>query len=76
MLESEPPRRTVFLETMEDIEGPPARNEQTFTPVEGGTLLSLVIAYASAEHRDIVLGTGMTDGMEISYSRLDEVLAA
>lgn len=76
VLESEPPRRTVFLETMEDIEGPPARNEQTFTPVEGGTLLSLVIAYASAEHRDIVLGTGMTDGIEISYSRLDEVLAA
>ncbi len=31
VLESEPPRRTVFLETMEDIEGPPARNEQTFT---------------------------------------------
>lgn len=76
VLESEPPYREVFLENMEGIEGPPARNEQTFTPVEGGTLLSLVITYDSKELRDTVLATGMTEGMEISYSRLEEVLAA
>jgi hypothetical protein len=35
-----------------------------------------VITYPSAEVRDMVLGTGMTDGMERSYLRLeDEVLA-
>lgn len=77
LLEAEPPHREVFLETMEDIDGPPTRNEQTLTPVEGGTLLVLVVTYASREQRDLVLGTGMTDGMEASYARLEsEVLAA
>ncbi|GAB3054306.1 SRPBCC family protein [Sediminivirga luteola] len=74
--ESEPPHREVATEAMEGIDGPPALNEQTLTPVEGGTLLTLVITYASAEMREAVLGTGMTEGMETSYARLEsEVLA-
>ena len=56
---------------------PDTTNELTLTPVEGGTLLSLVITYANAEVRDAVLATGMTDGMETSYARLEaEVLAS
>ena len=47
-------------------------NEMTLTPLQGGTLLSIVITYPSAEVRDIVLGTGMTDGMERSYARLED----
>ena len=55
----------------------PPTNELTLTPVEGGTLLSLVITYPNAEVRDIVLATGMTDGMETSYQRLErEVFAS
>ena len=39
--------------------------------------MSLGITYPSKELRDMVLGTGMTDGMEASYARLDrEVLTA
>jgi hypothetical protein len=39
--------------------------------------MTLVITYRSAEVRDMVLGTGMTGGMEQSYARLErEVLAA
>jgi hypothetical protein len=39
--------------------------------------MTLVITYPSKEVRDMVLGTGMTTGMERSYVRLeDEVLAA
>lgn len=73
--ESLAPFREVHTEMMEDVEGSPTLNEQTLTPVEGGTLLSLVITYADAEMRDTVLGTGMTDGMEASYARLEtEVL--
>jgi len=53
------------------MEGSPATNEMTLTPVEGGTLLSIVITYPSIEIRDIVLATGMTDGMETSYARLE-----
>jgi hypothetical protein len=51
-------------------------NELTLTPVTAGTLLSIVITYPDAEVRDIVLATGMADGMETSYARLEaEVLA-
>ena len=53
----------------------PTRNELTLTPQESGTLMSVVITYPSAEVRDIVLATGMTDGMEASYARLESVLA-
>ena len=50
-------------------------NELTLTPQESGTLMSVVITYPSAEVRDIVLATGMTDGMEASYARLEDILA-
>lgn len=77
LLESEPPHRIVTTERMIGMEGPGVVNEMTLTPVEGGTLLSLVITYPSAELRDTVLATGMTDGMERSYARLEsEVLAS
>jgi uncharacterized protein YndB with AHSA1/START domain len=77
LLESEPPRRAVTTERMIGTDGPGTVNEMTLTPLQSGTLLSIVITYPSAEVRDMVLGTGMTDGMERSYVRLeDEVLAA
>jgi hypothetical protein len=59
------------------MEGPPAVNELTFKEVDGGTLVNIVITYPSTEVRDMVLASGMVDGMETSYARLeDEVLAA
>jgi uncharacterized protein YndB with AHSA1/START domain len=77
LIESEPPHRAVTTERMIGVEGPGAVNEMTLTAVEAGTLLTLVITYPSAEVRDMVLGTGMTDGMESSYARLEnDVLAA
>ncbi|MGC4175478.1 SRPBCC family protein [Demequina sp.] len=74
LLETNPKYREVTTEMMIGMEGEPARNELTLTPVDGGTLLSLVITYPSAEVRDIVLATGMTEGMETSYARLEESL--
>lgn len=77
VLESAPPRRAVTTEQMIGTEGPVTTNEMSLTPVSGGTLLSLVITYPDAAVRDMVLATGMTDGMEVSYLRLEsEVLAA
>lgn len=77
VLESDPPRREVATEAMIGMEGEPTRNELTLTPVDGGTLLVTVITYPSAEVRDTVLATGMVDGMESSYARLEsEVLAS
>lgn len=56
------------------MDGPPTLNEQNLTAVEGGTLLTLLITYATEEQRDAVLATGMTDGMETSYARLETEL--
>ncbi|MEE6282146.1 SRPBCC family protein [Georgenia sunbinii] len=75
VLESAPPHREVTTEQMIGMDGPGTVNELTLTPVEDGTLLSTVITYPDAEVRDAVLATGMTDGMETSYARLEaEVL--
>ncbi|WP_062077125.1 SRPBCC family protein [Demequina globuliformis] len=75
-LEIEEPYRAVTTEAMIGMPGEPNVNEMTLTPVEGGTLLTLVITYPSAEVRDMVLSTGMVDGMETSYARLEsDVLA-
>ena len=77
LLESDPPHRAVTTERMMGTEGPGTVNEMTLTAVEGGTLLTFLITYPNAELRDMILGTGMTDGMERSYERLEaEVLAA
>ena len=57
-------------------DGPSTLNEMTSTPIEGGTLLTVLITYPSKELRDEIHATGMTDGMEISYARLEDVLAA
>jgi uncharacterized protein YndB with AHSA1/START domain len=76
LLDSAAPHRAVTTEQMIGMAGPPSTNEMTLTPVEGGTLLSIVITYPSAEVRDMVLATGMTDGMEASYARLEQAVLA
>lgn len=76
LLESAPPYRAVTSERMSGTPGPSTRNELTFTPVQGGTLLSLVITYPTTELRDMILATGMTTGMEASYERLERELIA
>lgn len=47
----------------------------TFTEKNGVTTLVTLIAYGSKEARDAAISTGMTDGMETSYERLDTLLA-
>ena len=74
LLETTPPTRAVTTERMIGTDGPTTRNELTLTPVESGTLLAIVISYPSAEVRDMVLATGMTNGMEASYARLESEL--
>jgi uncharacterized protein YndB with AHSA1/START domain len=72
LLESAAPYRSVTSERMIGLDGPGTLNELTLTPVVGGTLLALVITYPNAEVRDTILATGMTDGMETSYRRLEQ----
>ena len=74
--ESVAPYRSVSTEQMIGSDGPVTLNEMTLTPVEGGTLLSIVITYPSAEVRDMILATGMAGGMETSYARLEDLVLA
>ena len=76
LLETLPGVREVTTEHMIGTDYPATTNELTLTEVEGGTLLSLVITYPNAEVRDTVLATGMTDGMEASYARLEDQVFA
>jgi len=76
LLEFVPPHRAVTTEHMTGTDYPSTTNELTLTPVDGGTLLSIVITYPSAEVRDMVLATGMTGGMETSYARLEAELVS
>ncbi|MBL8998235.1 MAG: SRPBCC domain-containing protein [Gemmatimonadetes bacterium] len=77
LLESDAPHRAVTTERMIGMEGPGTMNVLTLTPVTGGTLLTAVVTYPNRELRDMVLGTGMVGGMELSYARLErEVLGA
>lgn len=76
-----PERRLVTTERMispQDPEGagsPETLNELTYTEVEGGTLLAYIITYPDKQTREMVLATGMVDGMEGSFARLEsEVL--
>jgi uncharacterized protein YndB with AHSA1/START domain len=73
LVETDPPHRAVTTERMVDTDGPTTRNELTLVAVEGGTLLSIVITYPSSEVRDQILATGMVDGMETSYARLESL---
>ena len=74
LLESLPPHRSVTTEAMIGTAGPATINELTFTALEAGTLLSLMVTYPDVEVRDAALATGMTDGMEASYVRLDALV--
>lgn len=81
VLEIHAPVRSVTTELMwtpddpEAANSPTTVNELTLTPVETGTLLVLLITYPDAATREMVLATGMVDGMEASYARLEsEVL--
>lgn len=71
LLESLPPFRAVTTERMIGVPGEGVTNELTLTPVTDGTLLSILITYPNIAVRDTALATGMTDGMEASYGRLD-----
>lgn len=75
LLESEAPRRAVTTEQMIGVESGSTTNELTLSPRPGGrTLIEVRITYPTKELRDTVLATGMVDGMETSYARLERTV--
>ncbi len=53
----------------------PSMNRTIFTEKSGVTTVVVLIDYGSKTARDAAVSTGMTDGMEISYTSLDTLLA-
>ncbi len=68
------PTRLVHSERMEGFDG---ESLCTWTAEEkdGVTVMTMTMAFPSEEARDGAVKTGMTDGMGMSYDRLDAVLA-
>ncbi len=73
---SEPTRRAVTTEKMIGMEGPGTLNDMQLYEEDGATLLTLLIEYPDKDTRDMILATGMADGMEASYARLEETVIA
>lgn len=72
-VEVTPPKRMVTTEFMEPFPEP-SHNVTTFTEKDGRTTVSILIRVASKEARDAMLATGMKDGMDAGYTRLDSLL--
>ncbi len=73
VLEFVPPERVVTTERW-GPKWPETVNTLVLTEAAGQTTLTLTVAYPSKEARDAALRTGMKDGTDVSYARLDELL--
>ncbi|MEV8240159.1 SRPBCC family protein [Microbacterium testaceum] len=68
------PRRIVQTEHMTGTDYPSTTNDLSFYEEDGATLVTLLIEYPDAATRDAVLATGMVDGMEQSFERMERVV--
>lgn len=68
------PRRLVTTEHMTGTDYPPSTNDLSLVEEDGATLVTVIIEYPDKTTRDMVLATGMTEGMEASYARLEREL--
>jgi uncharacterized protein YndB with AHSA1/START domain len=72
----EPYSRTVHVERMHMPDPTPDNHVETlFEPDGDGTLLTLRMTLPDAETRKAMLATGMEEGMEASYARMEEMIA-
>jgi uncharacterized protein YndB with AHSA1/START domain len=70
----EAPRRMVTTEKMQGTEGPVTLNDLSLYEEDGATLITLLVEYPDAATRDMILATGMIDGMEASYARMEDLV--
>lgn len=68
------PRRAVTTERMQGTDGPETLNDLNLYEEDGATLITVLIEYPDKETRDMILATGMADGMEASYQRLESAV--
>ena len=58
------------------VMGPAYRSQLEFRLRDQGTLVVNSFTYGTKEHRDMVVATGMAEGMEFSFKSLDRLLVA
>jgi uncharacterized protein YndB with AHSA1/START domain len=74
-LELEPFTRIVHVERMHLPDPTPDNHVETrFDPVGTGTLMTMHMTLPDEETRKLMLSTGMEDGMEAGYVRLERLL--
>jgi uncharacterized protein YndB with AHSA1/START domain len=74
-IEIEDGRRILHVERMFMPDPTPDNRVETlFQASDGGTLLVMTMTLPDAETRRAMLATGMTDGMAMTYDRLDALL--
>ncbi|MEZ4552432.1 MAG: SRPBCC family protein [Dehalococcoidia bacterium] len=76
--EIDPPGRLVYTEVYEgfedgDPEAAAALNTITLEERDGVTTMTAVAVYAEKAHRDMVIASGMEEGMQVSLDRLEAV---
>ncbi|OAM78732.1 SRPBCC domain-containing protein [Devosia elaeis] len=68
-----------YIDAQEEFDGgvmgPAYRSELAFELKDTGTLVTNTFTYTSLAHRDMVVATGMAEGMEFSFQSLDRLLA-
>ncbi len=74
------PHRLVYTELFEMPRAPLPEDTSplatlSLTERDGTTIMTLRSQYPSAELRDLVLASGMEEGMQQSYNRLDDVVS-
>ncbi len=69
-----PPARYVTTERW-GPEWPETVNTLELAEAAGRTIMTLTITYPSKQARDAALATGMKGGMDVTYARLDRLLA-
>lgn len=72
VLEADEPNRLVTTEQMSDVTLPPTRHEITFIADGNQTVMTGTIIHASQEARDAAYASGMGEGMDSSFDRLEE----
>lgn len=72
--EVEPPLRIVTTEVFEGFPDAESLNTMTLIHAEGVTTLRTLVLHTSREHRDGHLGSGMEQGMQATFDRLEGLL--
>jgi uncharacterized protein YndB with AHSA1/START domain len=77
----ERPRRVVQTELFEGFPGGPpadpadaALTTLTLDEADGVTMMTVLVQHARPEHRDAHIGSGMEDGLQVSYDRLEDLV--